>query len=493
MQARSTSHLRRLSILALSATAACQPVDDANTEGADASRAPVSGDASTLDVGPGRPDFFVGVDAELEDAGPDLPDIDVPDAFFEDAAPRDAQPDMAPPATDDVECPRPWISLDGAAPRACRGRRVVTLDPGFGIGSVAIARSNEGLLAMGWTVTDFADSGSYLLRVVNEADLSRVVEHDIQPESNFGESAGFRSKIEVLRESFHVALWSRSDFGGAITYRQIRPDGVLTEPEPVDDLVGRQGSLDIAVSPDGAVDLGWHDQATGVLKVRTRAPEGEWNEAYLLDTDLETDHGHDGAISLAVEAEGLLHVGYQLAQSSPQTAPRARSRVGAEWTIRRTLDNFANARVSGVGVDVVALRGERAAAYVDWVGGTGELRLVRWRSGNEEPTVEILEASLPMESPPPRYPLALAADDEGLLHLAMVDLGGAGTATLEYRRQARIGGRVRWLVDTIDDEVEISGLRLDMALDPVTRTPHILYFDPQNGFHAYATIREPME
>ncbi|MFN3200575.1 MAG: hypothetical protein ACE366_19405 [Bradymonadia bacterium] len=468
-------------------TSGCQPVEDAITP--DAERLDAT---PPSDMAPGRPDFFVAVDSDVppRDDAADLPDADLPDAEMPDLEIPDADlPDAAPPSPVDVACPRAWIDLDDAAPRSCNGRRVHTLDPGFDVNSVAIARSENGKLVFGWDVTDFADSGNYLVRVVNADDLTRVVEHTIAPVSAFGELAGYRSALGVIRESFHLVTWNSSDFGGSISHREIRPDGVLTEASPIDDLVGRQGSLDMVIDPSGVIHVAWHDTATGQFKISTREePGAPWSDPFEFDTDLDMEHGGDGAIAVDVDPDERLHVAYQLTLSRFGAAPRARSLLGDQWTLRQTLDNFANARVSGIGLDIVALEEERVGIYLDWLAGTGEIRLVRWRNGEAEPQVEILEPGLPLEEPPARYPMAMAADDEGLLHVVMLNVGGQGVNTLEYRRQVRIDGRVRWLTDVIDDDVESSGLAVDMVLDPALRVPHVIFYDPRNGFHAYATV-----
>lgn len=192
-------------------------------------------------------------------------------------------------------------------------------------------------------------------------------------------------------------------------------------------------------------------------------------------------------MALTLDPEERLHVAYELALSRFGTAPRARARIGQSWTLRRTLDNFTNTRVSGLGLDLVALADERIAIYLDWLDGTGEIRLARWSTSEGDPTIEILEPGLPLDEPPFRFPLALAVDDQGLLHAVLLNVGGANTDRLEYRRQIRLGGRLEWLVDVIDDDVERSGLYVDLVMDG--RTPHILYFDPRNGYFAYATAR----
>ena len=131
----------------------------------------------------------------------------------------------------------------------------------------------------------------------------------------------------------------------------------------------------------------------------------------------------------------------------------------------------------------------RTVAYVDWVGGTGELRLAHFGSADELPVFETLEAGLPLDETPSRFPLAMRVDRVGLLHLAAVVPDGGGRWALRYWRQTRLGGPLTWLVDTVDDDVEMRNLsaRVDLFVDD-DRRPHIAWFDAGDGNIHYAQL-----
>ena len=412
------------------------------------------------------------------DANPSPPDTGPPDA-------------AVPPSPIDIECPTPWTALGENVIPTCAGRRVVIVGRGITPYSVAIARSGQGRVALGWNTQEFADRGSFVLKVLDEADLTEQFSEQIDPVAVFGESVGIASAIAVLRETFHLVTWLQSDVGGEIQYRQLRADDVLTPPEVVSPLVGRNGTVDVVAGENGDVHVAWHDKGSGVFGVRDRdAVDAAWAEAFTLDTDLTDRVPGFGAIAAVLGDGRILHVAYQLAQTLNGAVPMTRSRVGGQWTGRRTLDNNANDRLSGISVDIAIVGERRAAAYLDWVGGTGELRLARWLSADSPVEISVLLGGLPLAERPPRFPLALAADASGLLHLVVLNPGGAGTSTLEYRRQAYVGGQVRWLVDIIDHDVSQNpddGMHIDLFVDE-RRRPHIIYSNPNDGSVRYATV-----
>lgn len=490
------------------AVAGCQEIESAG------SVTHLEDDASTLDGGSADDGSRVG-DAGLRDAAPDhdarvadrdggLPDRGPP-GDGEVAPPHDAAPapdvapgpDMAPgpdaaplPTPVDVACDRPWVRLFADEPPPCAHRRVFSLGVISPPRALAIARSGQGRALVGWEDQQGVDEGTYELRFVDgQGDVLDA--HTIEPRDAFGETVAVASALAVLRETFHLVTWRVTDLGGQIEYRQVSPDGVVGQPEVVAGAVGRRGDVDVVVEPDGDVHVAWHDKSAGRIYARARsAGGGEWGRPVELDADLELDTPGDGAVALAVGDARVLHAAYQLSQSRFGAAPRARTLVGEEWGLRRTLDNHGNDRVSGVSIDLAAHGDRRAAAYLDWVGGTGEVRLARWGSGDGEVGIESRVPRLPLAQAPGHHPLALAVDGGGRLHL-VVAVRQEGRWALEYHRQSPVVGPPGWLVDTIDDDLEsVSQARVDLYVD-VHRQPHVVYYDPGSGMVAYATLGEP--
>lgn len=497
--------LRRCPLLPLALTLAAIGCQDVRSSDPDASVVGGGQPGATVDAGTGgvEPRFDGGLDGfrrdsgfpqpGMEDAGGPPPVPDVGPAPRRDAAPGaiDAalppEPDAGPPETPDVECPLAWRTLDVDRPPACAARSVIALADAIDVRTVSVARSEGGRVALGWNVQESFDTGTFAVRVFDAAG-NVTLRTELQPDSAFGETVGVASALTALREVFHLVTWRQSDFGHQVDYRQIRPDDVITPVEPVATLVGRNGAVDVVPATDGSIHVGWHDRSAGSHGARTRGGDGAWGEPFTFDDDLFTDQPGDGSVALAVDREGRLHAAYQVRTTAFNAIPRARVRIEGEWTIRRTLDNNSNERLSGVAIDVVDLGDRRAAAYLDWVGGTGEVRLATYGAADGPVDISVLLPGLPLPEQPPTFALAMQRDAAGLIHLVVHSPGGAGTSTLEYRRQARIGGNVRWLVDVIDDDVPddpAANLLVDLALDP-EGSAHIIYANPAAGLVFYA-------
>ncbi len=496
---------RRALLLAV-ALAGCQAVEDSTL---DAARPPASTDGAT-----GGPDGGPRPDADLPptDSAPPLPDrgaLDAappspdagpprPDAVAPPADAGPPRPDAQPPLPDAspepgplaTACSIPWNRLDGVPLPDCVGRAVIEVAVAAEPSSVDVAVSGEGRALVGYTDATAIDAGGYALRLFDVETLALLTEGRVDPFVEFGELAGYAAALTVQRETFHVALWLQSDAGSQVQYAQWRADDTLSPVEVVDGQVGREGDVDVAVASNGDVHVAWHDSGTGRIALRSRsAGEGAWGPPDDVDTDLQANAELGTAVRVAAPDVQVQHIAYQHVLNRFGAAPAHRAQVGGVFNVRRTLDNVDNRRHSGVGLGFVVDGDRRVAAYVDWVGGTGELRLAHFRTVDEPIEIEVLVASIPLVERPSRYPLALRIDRLGLLHLAAVVPTQAGPWALRYWRQTRLGGTLSWVVDTVDDDVPMRGgaARVDLFVDD-DRRPHIAWFDVDDGTVYYARL-----
>ncbi len=436
-----------------------------------------------------RPQVDQGTDAQrLEDAArsdalppPDAAFVDVPGPPIDFGEEDVALPPDASEAIVDEECVVPWVTVADNPVAGCDGRGVTSLGVVPGPSTVAIARSGEGRVLIGHDVPVAADEGSYRLVVVSEDEIVVLLDSSIEPVDIFGESTGLASAMVAQRETFHLVTWRVTGVGNEILYRQLRVDGSLSEPELVTDAVGTFGNVDIDVSGNADVHVSWADKSSGEHALRTRSAADGWALPFVVDNDLEPRVPGRGATALVVDGRNL-HVLYQVGLSVLGALPRSRTRVGAEWGARRTLDNNANDRLSGVSLDLALTQEGRAALYMDWVGGTGEVRLARWAGSDSPVEISTLLRGVVLPDAPGAFPLALSSDPHGLLHAV---LHNPGRRTLEYHREV---ARDEWLVDVIDDTLptEPSGIQLDLVVDH-TRRPHVVYFNPESGAVHYAS------
>ena len=223
--------------------------------------------------------------------------------------------------------------------------------------------------------------------------------------------------------------------------------------------------------------------------VRRQRADETFGSAVTLRTDSEPRLEGVGAIAFAPGAAGAMHAAYQwsitLAASAPSYA------VGSTtWSAPTTLDNRTVAeRASGVGVDLTLVGDQVVVAYLDWEAGEGEVRLARFVGTATPPEIVVHLAGIQLPARPGHHPLEIAADREGLLHLLTADAESMPRTHLQYHRQTRVGGELRWLVDTIAIlDASPEEVVVDMKVGD-DRRPHIAYWDPVAGEIRYATVQ----
>ncbi len=442
---------------------------------------------------PGSDDFVVvddagrgPFDASLQDGGP--LDGGPRDGGPHDAGPGDAGADggtVFTPTALDVECGSVWTDSDGTGP--CAGREVVTVAVPFQCLDVAVARAADGTITAAFNDSEGFDVGRIGTTVFHEdAARSAAPGPTIEPESALGDVVGVDLALATEPPDIHhLAYWLRSDFGHEVRYRRLR-GGVFTPVQTLETGVGRTGVVDVAIDSDRRAVVAWHDDTSGENAVR-REVEGEaFSSTVNVRTDGDSRIEGAGAAALHPGRGGRMHFAYQWCISLAASAPSYSVASGTMWSTARTLDNQAIAnRASGVAVDVTSVGDEVVAAYVDWIDGVGELRFARF-TGSDEVSTEVYLADLRIADRPGDHPLVLQTDAEGLLSLLVADAGFTLTR-LQWHRQTRVGGEVRWLVDTIaeitapPEEVHVA-----MVLGP-DRRPHIVYWDRTEI--RYATAR----
>lgn len=426
-------------------------------------------------------------DAARPDAGPDAG----PDATSD--AGLDAGPDAGSfvPTAIDVPCETTWTELAGGEPN-CEGRLVVTVGAPFYARAVAIGRASDGALTVAFNDFDGPDIARLVLVGFDEeAPGSAATLTTIEPEAAVGDVVGFDLAIATERpDTHHLAYWLRSDFGNEIRYRTLR-GAALGVVQPLATGVGGAGAVDVALDDANRAIVAWHDDISGATAARREQPDGSWSGRVTIRTDGDPRLEGYGAISLASGVSGEVHAAFQWCITLAASSPSYSVGTLTEWSAARTLDNAAVAnRASGVGVDLARAGDLIVVAYLDWTDGLGEVRLARFTSASLEPTVERYLPDIPIVERPGAHPLVIEADSQGWLHLLVATASTRPLETiLEYHRQTRIGGELRWIVDTIArlPDVEPEWVAVDMKLGP-DRRPHIVYVDPALGVR-YATAR----
>jgi len=453
--------------------------------------------AVTLLIGGCVPDF--GAFSVIDDAGADASvgldagrDASAPtDAGPgpEDAGPGDAGTDAGGfvPSAIDTVCDTPWAELSDPPPPGCAGRAVETVATPFESLAVALGRGDDGTIVVAYNEVDGPDTGRVGTAVFDEDDPGAATEGPpIEPVSVLGDVVGTHLRVATeAPDTHHVALWYRSDFGHEVQLHTLR-GGAFAPPLTVASGVGRAGVLDAVIDADGHLAVAWHDDTTGRHAARRADAVGAFGPERSLRSPGDSRMVGHGAISLAAGATGNLHAVYQWPFTLAASAPSYSQAMGDTWSVARTLDNTAvENRSSGVGVDVTVQGSEVVAAYLDWRDGVGEIRVARI-GRTPDPEVSTFMMGVVIAEQPGDHPIEIATDRNGWLHLLVADSSATGTS-LQYHRQTRVGGELRWIMDTV---AEFTGaperVYVDLKLGP-DRRPHIVFWDPTVGRVRYAT------
>lgn len=422
--------------------------------------------------------------------------IDGSDDAFIDAsidastdAPSDAGPEPFQPTTIDIQCDTYWTGLADEPPPECRGRQVVSIVPVFSFGVFALDRSDEGVLTMAFSELEGPDFGRIrTLTFSEDAPTDVVAGPSIEPVASMGDVPGVDIAMVFERPNIHhLAYWYRSDIRHTIEYRTLRGD-VLTEEQTVASGLGPNGVLDIALDREGRPNVVWHDDASGRVEARYELATGGFGGAFGIRTGTEPRLPGAGAVALAADLDGILHLGFQWTRNLLNSSPSYAQSDGL-WSLSLTVDNNPQAdRISGISTDITTIGEEIVMTYLDWVAGHGEVRMARFARGSTTPVITQHLQGLVMPDTPGRHPIALQADARGWLQLIVGETDRDG-CTLLYQRQTRVGAELRWLTDRIDgvSGVTCEDLSVEMVLG-ADRRPHIVFWDPIRGEFRYATV-----
>lgn len=155
--------------------------------------------------------------------------------------------------------------------------------------------------------------------------------------------AARRPRIAFDRAGRGIAVW-QIDASGTSTEIQMSersPDGTWSAPRTLS-AVGRQGTPQLAVAPDGSAVVAWHGQSNRRAQIwaTSRSATGEWSDATPVSP--EVHHAVDPGV--AAFASGTAAVGWvQSARGGPAIVSVAR-RVDDAWdtpTIVTTMDETA--------------------------------------------------------------------------------------------------------------------------------------------------------
>jgi len=447
-------------------------------------------------------DFKKGADP-LPDAG--TPGIDG-SVLVEDAGIPETGIDSGPVTpVPDESCSEPWTKAQKTQ-AGCQDRRVVVLQKDVeGVTGVSIARTDDGRVAIAFNDTQggIAPGAKSDLRL----SLFSSKEPVTAPTVTSPYSGGGDTKIGLQRKllagpnnTLHMLYTQDSQL------RYVRMESGKTsfsQAESVASALGPKSQVELGVSPDDTVHIAYMKDGAGTLHHVVRKSDGQLGMAILLDSKFEREIPGNGNLSMFVEPDGTPNLAYNLPHPfGIDSAPRHRSYTGQQWTDRHTFDNNAPDGVSGFNVQLALLGQEKRAVYFYWPGGQlnsptfSQLRLATWTLPFEPDQIkyELLLDKLPTpmvseQVPRFRFRVAMAQDRAGLLHLAIVVPNGtAANGVLEYKRQTKVQGVVKWISDIVDNDV-LGGTDdafVDLVVDAAFR-PHIAYRSGRDRSVYYAT------
>jgi len=244
----------------------------------------------------------------------------------------------------------------------------------------------------------------------------------------------------------------------------------------------------VSTTTDGGVPL-WK------VVIRRKAAGGPFAPLPDVADGMRVDVAPDiGATSAARASDGSIGLLYHHAESTFWSAPRFVAFDGTAWSSPKTAESPPPQGIAGANPRLAIHGTRKYAAYFSRKSqpaetATAELRLATWSLSSEFPTVEVIAEGIPSPKPmDPRYRVAMAVDPHGLVHLVIAHPSNTLGGMLEYRRQTRVGDRVVWLRDIVDEDVISSDVApaVDLVVDEDSR-PHIAYVSAIDLGVRYAT------
>jgi hypothetical protein len=288
-------------------------------------------------------------------------------------------------------------------------------------------------------------------------------------------------------------------------YQELAGGGTSLSPvELVASGIGSGSYVSLAVSPSGEIRAAYYVPSLGAVSSAARASAGGFEMPSEVVTGLVANVPGTGQSALVLDADETPNLLYQSCTVMSYSTPVYTTFDGANWSLAKTVDNNILNAAAGYSPSLVVFGATKYAAYFyvptdQSVPFLAALHLASWQTYADTPSIEILDPGVPASDPGGdtetfRFGASLAVDGYGLLHLAVVRPGAvSGTASVEYVRQAWVGGAITWLTDIVDDDVLAADLTSEapnafasIVVDGAAR-PHIGYRSGKDGNVYYAT------
>lgn len=431
-------------------------------------------DFSGFRVVEGR-DGGAGVDAaSVVDAGVEP----VRDAGQPESDAGQPEPDAGPPEPTrvDLDCTEVWEDLRGE-PGPCAGRRVVRIEEPASIARrVAIALTDSAVV-LGWTILDGPDSGHIeLVRLATTTDILRTGRAEIRPSTSLGEVTGRQLALSAQGERAYVAYTTGDSGDNSLLLRRWAPE-LLETAAVVATGLADVADIDVAAGPFGEAHVVFQHEDARATEYRRWSPDGTLGPRTTLGNDMAGDPPVR-AVAASVQGE-IPYAGWFAWDGFGVSVPH----LGRADRTGSGIVPVPESGISGIGLDV-DIGEHQNAVFLDWAGGQGSVQVVQG-NGVTSPSVRTLGGREALPDMPRSYPLAIAEDPLGLLHVLRYDHGDS-QGSLEYFRQV-LPGR-NWVQDTVSAGLDssVNSVFVDMVVGP-DRRPHIIFI--AGGNVMYATIQ----
>ncbi len=420
-------------------------------------------------------DDFVVIDGGFDagnDAGP------TPDAGT-DAPPMDAGPDAPPLQRVDEVCETPWAFSETIS-ETCGGRHTQELALAADTRSVSIVALANGQPVVAWHAPEFIDDSDIELRRLGRDDYAVVGQQRIEPIAAIGEAVGYDLDLVADGQTTNIAYWVTNDRGG-VEFRQWMSDGTLTDAERIAETDGF-GFVSMALTSTRETVIAFHSLNGGTIRSRRRDIDGSLSE--MITDHWRTDRMYYATNSISLTAQSdTVHFFYRQEIGSFNSAPRYQ-RLISEWSAPLSIDNAGGGPLhAGLSIDG-AVHGDRiVTAYFQWDSERAELRIAHVDADPIE--YEVVTSFENVMTDQFDSALAMAFDDEGLLHLLV------STPNLvdgvQYWRQRRSDHA--WIMDqVVHTDTMGTDTRVPVALAMVGRQPHLAYAVFGRVRHATITL-----
>lgn len=417
----------------------------------------------------------------------------------------------ADPAPADFECGADAWTSATKRKAECAPRRAIVVDTERDGGAVlaldatgiSIARTAAGRVGIVYNAEIDGQSGETRLAhflPTSPSFTPTVLARNLGPYFH----AGLVSRIAASGpDVLHVLAHDVDDTTGSgdvVVVRLTAGAAPLSNPELVIAAVKRPTELALAVD-DAGTTVATARVSTGATTAKLAARKKAGAAAFAALPDVTTallpaEAPEVGSASLLMDTGGQLRLLYHYNELPQHSTPRYHTLDGTTWSYRKTVDNAVIDGISGFSPRIAVSGTRNVAAFFFRKAGqpnpaTADLRLARWSLTTDvRPTIEIVDQAIPSaELSYPHYRVAMAVDNYGLVHLAIVRPTSTTAGYLEYRRETPVpGGGTKWLSDIVDPDVlsALSDAFVDMVVDRNGR-PHIAYRSGKDLAIRYAT------